>query len=307
MVNNPKVFISYAWENEEHRSWVKKLTDKLLENGVNASIDQYDLELGDRLPQFMEQQISESDFVLIVCTKTYKMKADNRKSGVGYEGHIISAELLSGKNDRKFIPIIKEGQVAEVFPTFLVGKLGIDLSDVQNFDEPFNDLLATIFDVKKKPEIGEIPGKINKSSSFPPGHNKNSDIIILGIITDEVTVPIMDGTIGAALYKIPFRLNRVPSQLWKRLFIRNWNTPSSFSTMHRSGISQVVGDRVILNGTTIEEVRDIHRESLKLCVEKTNKEEKEILFQAERKKEMENKRTTAHKESIRDLADKIDF
>lgn len=59
-------------------------------------IDQYDLSLGDRLPQFMEQQISDSDYVLIICTPEYK-KANNRTSGVGYEGHIISAELLSGK------------------------------------------------------------------------------------------------------------------------------------------------------------------------------------------------------------------
>ena len=51
---NPRVFISYSWENEKHREWVKALADRLLENGVNAHIDQYDLDLGDRLPQFME-------------------------------------------------------------------------------------------------------------------------------------------------------------------------------------------------------------------------------------------------------------
>ena len=219
---NPRVFISYSWENEKHREWVKALADRLLENGVNAHIDQYDLDLGDRLPQFMEQEISDSDFVLIVCTKTYRDKANNRKSGVGYEGHIISAELLSGRNEKKFIPIIKEGQASEVLPTFLAGKLGIDLSNVDNSEEHFNDLLTTIFGVKKKPKIGEIPRQLKKSPLLPISQNENKDIEILGIITDEVTVPKMDGTRGSALYKVPFRLNRFPSQLWKELFVRNW-------------------------------------------------------------------------------------
>ncbi|WP_440902930.1 toll/interleukin-1 receptor domain-containing protein (plasmid) [Enterococcus faecium] len=38
------------------REWARELADKLLENGIDAYIDQYDLSLGDRLPQFMEQR-----------------------------------------------------------------------------------------------------------------------------------------------------------------------------------------------------------------------------------------------------------
>ncbi|MDT2834326.1 toll/interleukin-1 receptor domain-containing protein [Vagococcus carniphilus] len=161
-IKNPKVFISYSWEDEQHLNWVKSLADRLLANGVDASIDQYDLVLGDRLPQFMEQQITASDFVIIVCTKTYKEKANSRTSGVGYEGHIISDELLTGKNERKFIPVIKDGRVYEVLPTFLSGKLSIDLSNDEYFEKGFDNLLRTIFGVKKKPAVGEIPKKIKK-------------------------------------------------------------------------------------------------------------------------------------------------
>lgn len=100
-----KVFISYAWESEEHREWVKALADRLLSDGIDAVLDQYDLELGDRLPQFMEQSVRSSDYVLIVCTPAYKQKADARIGGVGYEGHIISGELFSGHNERKFMSL----------------------------------------------------------------------------------------------------------------------------------------------------------------------------------------------------------
>lgn len=304
---NPKVFISYSWESDENKEWARELADKLLKNGIEAYIDQYDLNLGDRLPHFMEQQIIDSDFVLIICTKVYKEKADNRTSGVGYEGHIISAELLSGNNERKFIPIIKEGTPNEVLPTFLDGKLGIDLADEQHYSENFNDLITTIFGVKRKPELGVIPKSIKESPLLPIEQNKNKDVEILGIITDKVTVPKRDGSRGSALYKIPFRLNRIPSQLWKELFVRNWNSPPLFTTMHRPGIASVEGDEILLNGTTIEEVRDYHRETLKLCIEKSNRDEKNCLIQEEQRRKRENERIREHEESIQKLSDEFEF
>ena len=43
----PIVFISYAWESETHRNWVRSLADRLLDNGIETIVDQYDLNLGD--------------------------------------------------------------------------------------------------------------------------------------------------------------------------------------------------------------------------------------------------------------------
>lgn len=100
----------------------------------------------------MEQSVRSSDYVLIVCTPAYKQKADARIGGVGYEGHIISGELFSGHNERKFIPVIKEGGVEESLPTFLKGKLAVDLGDGVE-SRGYNDLLATLYGVKKKPSV----------------------------------------------------------------------------------------------------------------------------------------------------------
>ena len=41
-----------------------------------------------------------------------------------------------------------------------------------------------------------------------------SEIKILGINQEEVTVPKMDGTRGSGLYSIPFLLNQCPSREW---------------------------------------------------------------------------------------------
>ena len=305
----PKVFISYSWEDAKHKQWVKSLTDRLIENGIDATLDQYDLTLGDRLPAFMEQSITTADYVLIICTPTYKEKADNRKGGVGYEGHIISGELFTKGNERKFIPIIRKGSASTALPKYLIGKLGIDLSENADDESNFRDLMTTLWGTKAKPTIGRKPAYLTNSSSKKSDVKKIEDkpISILGIITDRVTIPRMDGTRGSALYSIPFKLSRRPSRLWEQLFIASWNFPPSFTTMHRPGIASVYGDEIVLNGTTIEEVRDYHRDTLKLCVDIANQEEAQILEQERIKKEQEELRKKRHFNNVQNVADEIKF
>lgn len=213
---HPKVFISYSWE-EAHKEWVKSLADRLLSDGIEATVDQYDLTLGDRLPHFMEQSISNSDYILIICTPTYKSKSDSRKGGIGYEGHIISAELLTQGNERKFIPVIRKGTATNSIPAFLSGKLGIDLSNTIHYENSYKDLLTTFYGVKRKPQIGTRPPYIPKSQVQTLTKYEDEPIHILGIITDEVTVPKMDGSRGCALYKIPFKLSKSPSHFWENI------------------------------------------------------------------------------------------
>ncbi len=301
-----KVFISYAWESEEHRAWVKALADRLLADGIEAIVDQYDLELGDRLPQFMEQSVRSSDYVLIVCTPVYKQKADARIGGVGYEGHIISGELFSGHNERKFIPVIKEGGVGESLPTFLKGKLAVDLGDGVE-SRGYDDLLATLYGAKKKPSVApkrRIPQtfseKQQEDGEFEP-------VRIIGIVVDEVGEPRNDGTRGSALYKVPFKLSRHPSPLWIELFVRTWSCPPRFTSMHRPGIASVVGDEIVLNGTTIEEVRDYHRDTLILCVKEANRLEAEYLEREQKRRAREETSRAAYRKNVENVAGTIDF
>ncbi len=148
----PNAFISYSWEDEEHNAWVLTLANSLLNNGIEAIVDQYDALPGDRLTQFMEQSIEKSDYVLIICTPTYKKKSDSREGGVGYEGHIISDALYVGK-ERKFIPVLRKGNKETAIPTCLAGKAWIDLSNETHYSEEFERLLSTLQGKKKKPPV----------------------------------------------------------------------------------------------------------------------------------------------------------
>jgi len=60
--------------------------------------------------------------VLIVCTPKYKLRSDGRIGGVGYEGDIMTAEVMTNKNHRKFIPILKEGSWEDSAPTVRVAE-----------------------------------------------------------------------------------------------------------------------------------------------------------------------------------------
>ena len=303
----PKVFISYSWDDEEHKKWTRSFADKLLESGIDTYIDQYDVQHGDRLPHFMEESITTSDFVLIVCTPKYKEKADSRQGGVGYEGHIISGELFAKGNERKFIPIIRRGNEKSSMPSYLAGKYYVDLRDGSQLETQFIDLLTTLKGQHKKPPVKRLVSNSKEPVSSQKATTSDEPIRILGIITDQVTVPKMDGSRGSALYKIPFRLSKRPSQLWQEFFVRIWNHPPRWTTMHRPGIASVYGDEIILDGTTIEEVRDYHRETLILCVDEANKAEKKYLEEEQRQRKLEDARKNMHYNKVTDIADDIKF
>jgi hypothetical protein len=92
-IKNPKVFISYVWEDDKHQEWVQKLATILQKSGVKVILDQWDLHYGNQLPEFMES-IAKNDYIIVVCTPNYKEKFDKRIGGVGFEGDIITSELL---------------------------------------------------------------------------------------------------------------------------------------------------------------------------------------------------------------------
>ena len=302
--NVPKVFISYSWESKEHSDWVNSLADKLLADGIEAIIDSYDVSPGDRLPKFMERSIKDSDYVIIICTEEYKRKANNREKGVGYESHIISAELYNNHNDRKFIPIIRQGDFNTAVPTYLDGKLAIDLRGNPFNETSYKDLIASIFKVKKKPKVGIRPYYLDE---YEPISIEGEDIKIIGIISNEVTLPRNDGTRGSALYSIPFRLSSKPTRIWSELFLKNWDYPPRFTSMHRPGIARVASDKIILDGTTIEEVKQYHRDTLILCVEKTNEEEKQIRKREEQLKRKKQEERENHYRNIDDISKDIKF
>jgi hypothetical protein len=308
-MKTPTSFISYAWESEHLKTWVKSLATKLRENGIDAKLDLWEVLPGDQLSHFMEKSVRENDYVLIICTPKYKNKSEERIGGVGYEGDIMTAEVLQNSNHRKFIPILKSGTKENALPTWLKGKYFVDLSSDEHFANNFDDLLTTLFNARETaPSLGKIQSKYIKENHEKPQIITEEDVLkIKGILIDEVSQPLNDGTRGSALYKIPFELNKRPSHDWINLFISAWNRPPRFSTMHRPGIASVYGNKIILDGTDIQEVEKYHKETLKLAVEVANNSLKEIKEKHKLREEQERLKIEEHKNKLNDISRRINF
>jgi len=154
----PRVFISYSHDSAEHKGWILDFATTLRNRGVDAVLDQWDLRPGDDLPHFMETELAQCDYVVMVCTELYVKKANAGKGGVGYEKMIMTSSLLEGIDSNKVIPIIR--QVGnQLRPTFLNSKLYIDFSKNDDVEYNLDELLRTLLDAPlyEKPEIGTNP------------------------------------------------------------------------------------------------------------------------------------------------------
>ncbi len=156
----PVVFISYSWDDEEHKKWVLNLAERLSSDGVEVILDRYFLKPGANLPFFVENNIGRAHKIIMVFTPNYKLKADKRTGGVGYEYSIMNIELYNNiTSNEKFIPLLRKGEMSESIPTFMQQFIHIDVKNDENFENSYNDLIREIYNEPeiKKPNIGSKP------------------------------------------------------------------------------------------------------------------------------------------------------
>ena len=214
-MKSPKAFVSYSWESEGDRLWVRALASRLRTDGVDVTLDQWHAIPGDQLPEFMEKAVRENDHVLIICTPMYKAKSDARKGGVGYEGDIMTAEVFNTGNQRKFIPLLRCGEWSAAAPSWLVGKVYVDLRSEPYPEDRYDDLLSTLHGRRPAaPPLGVDPG------STAAGSKRCSPIAELAAIVDLLvscvnSVEYVDYTFGESR-----RVIRVVERLARSLEVK---------------------------------------------------------------------------------------
>lgn len=160
MEKTPTCFISYSWDSESHKEWVLSLARDLVSNGIDTRLDQWDVLLGDQLPRYMESSVRESDFVLLICTENFASKANAGEGGVGYESSIVTGQTFTDVGiDRKFIPVLREGEARTALPSYLKSKAFIDFRNDTRYAENLENLLRNLYGMPKirKPSLGEKP------------------------------------------------------------------------------------------------------------------------------------------------------
>ncbi len=161
----PRVFISYSHDSPEHKAWVLRLATDLRNNGVDTSLDQWDLAPGEDVAAFMQRGIAESDRVLMICTQEYVSKADAGSGGVGYERLIITAEVVQNIDTKKFIPLVRNNNVEPKVPRFLGPRVYIDFNGDARYEEKREVLLRELLGA---PALVKPPLGGNPFSSLPP-------------------------------------------------------------------------------------------------------------------------------------------
>ncbi len=166
-----KVFISYSWDNEAHKDWVLKVANKLEEyNEIDVIFDQYELSAGSDMTYFMEKGMT-ADKIIVILTPNYKLKANKRDGGVGFEYSMITSEMFDNQLLKKVIPIIRLGNKETCIPQYLKTKMYHDMKDDTVFSSRFFELLRIIFD---KPQVE----KPKKSKSIDLTKNEENDELI---------------------------------------------------------------------------------------------------------------------------------
>jgi pimeloyl-ACP methyl ester carboxylesterase len=111
-MNPPRILISYSHDNEQHRNRVLQLADQLRNDGLDVCIDQNHPNPPEGWPLWMERQIEQSDFVLLVFTERYFRRSRGEEDagtgrGVAWESVLIANELYDIPHvNAKFIPVV---------------------------------------------------------------------------------------------------------------------------------------------------------------------------------------------------------
>lgn len=156
----PRVFISYSHDSEVHKERVLAFADRLRSDGVDANLDRYEAAPRNGWTHWMQEQVSDADFVLMICTETYHrrlMKREQPGLGLGgtWEGHLIVTSFFqAGAASTKFVPVLFEHADAEWVPLAFRSVTRYDLASSSGYEELYRQLTDQAF--VQKPELGKI-------------------------------------------------------------------------------------------------------------------------------------------------------
>jgi hypothetical protein len=167
--SSPKVFISYSHDSPEHDARVLAFADALRGSGIDALIDQYVPVPPEGWPRWMERNLREADFVLMVCTETYHRRVVDKEQpgkgrGVLWEATLIYNDLyLNAPLGHRYLPILFDPADAKQIPAPAAGHTHFTLHDFTLADPNYEALYRHLTGqpATPKPDLGAV-------ASLPP-------------------------------------------------------------------------------------------------------------------------------------------
>jgi hypothetical protein len=156
---HPRVLISYTHDSLGHKARVLDLSNRLIEEGVDCHIDQYVPFPPQGWPRWMLHELQDANFVLVVCTETYRRRAlgyeeAGRGLGANWEGLVITQELYNaGALNTKFVPVVFSPEDAQFIPVFLQGYTFYNVATADGYDALYS--LLTNQPQVVRPSLGQ--------------------------------------------------------------------------------------------------------------------------------------------------------
>ena len=156
MDKHPKVFISYSHVDEVFELKMLGFANKLRADGIDAEIDLYNSAPLEGWPRWMENQIINADFVIVVCSESYWKKCyETHGKGVTWEINMVYQRLYDERCDStKYIPVIWNRKDEQYILTPLKPYTHYNIGS----DEGYQGLWRHILGIPKygKPDLGEV-------------------------------------------------------------------------------------------------------------------------------------------------------
>ena len=203
MSNPPRVLVSYSHDSPEHKQRVLELAERLRADGVDATIDQYIETTGptEGWPRWMDEQIRTSDFVVLVCTETYRKRVEGREEpgrghGALWEGSLVYQYIYNaGTKNERFVPVLLGAANDQDIPMPLQGVANYRPDTKEGYEALYRRLTgqATVEKGKlgslkplasRKIELGDLP-------SGPPAVVDDSTAAVVDTLPKRRNGPII--------------------------------------------------------------------------------------------------------------------
>jgi TIR domain len=281
-------FISYSHADKDLAIAVKAA---LVARGCAAWRDEDEMHVGDSLVERVADAVHEFEFMAVLVSEESK--------GSNWCKKELSIAATNGLKDGKVKVLPLRVGDTEMPP--VLSDLVYTPIDLDTVDAAAEKLVAAARHHQRAQPQEPQPTAAQSiaAASAAVGEFSYEPIKITGVVAEGIGRPRNDGTRGSAVYVVPLRLSRRPSQAWAEIFKQTWDSPPRFTTVHRPGIGRVSGDRIILDGTTIDEIESVHAETLRHVIPAVNAKVEEIEFREHLLAAQRAEEDRAHEERVR--------
>ncbi|MGA6871302.1 toll/interleukin-1 receptor domain-containing protein [Streptomyces pratensis] len=164
----PRVFISYAWEDDGgvHAEHVRALWILLRQHGIDAQLDRPAAERPQDWAVWMQREVEEADYVLTIASPAYKRRAESAENpgvgeGVAWEARLIRDFVYRHPADwhERILQVLLPGGSREDLPAFLGGHTvthyTVDPIDLTGAEKLLR--LLTDQPYETEPALGSVP------------------------------------------------------------------------------------------------------------------------------------------------------